>query len=79
MSPSTQGGKVRCELGSDSFPLFPPHQDAQLGRCQDTSCGLYHIVKEAGGWGNFLVEQKEQIRREGCGEDRVFLSHLRGR
>ena len=54
MSPSPQGGKARCELGSDSFPSFSPHQDAQLGRCQDTSCGLYHVVKEAGGWENFL-------------------------
>lgn len=37
----------------------------QLGRCQDTSCSLYHVVKEAGGWENFLVEQKGQMWREG--------------
>ena len=79
MSPSPQGGKARCELGSDSFPSFSPHQDAQLGRCQDTSCGLYHVVKEAGGWENFLVEPKGQMWREGFGEERVFLSYLRGR
>lgn len=49
MSPSPQGGKARYELGSDSFPSFPPHQDA-TGEMPGYFLQSLPSVRERGRW-----------------------------